>query len=210
MFTGIIQDIGTVSGVRTAPYGASITVHHTKDLRVEVSDSVAVSGTCLTVTAVSEGVLTFDCVRETLERSTLRSLRPGVRVNLEPALRVGDALGGHFVQGHVDGTGRIQDIRKDVADRTVRVACAPELLRYVAEKGSVTLDGISLTVASVDAGTFTVKVIPFTWDATTLTLRRSGDEVNIETDVLAKYVARLAEAGRGQVTLELLSKSGFV
>jgi riboflavin synthase len=211
LFTGIIVDVGTVTSVRTAPYGARLSVRTTRDLSVRASDSVSVNGVCLTVTAAEGPVLHFDCVRETLRRSTLGRIAPGGRVNLEPALRVGDPLGGHFVLGHVDATGIVTAVQAWPEDRTVRVEAPPEFMRFVVEKGSVALDGISLTVAEAGEGWFTVKVVPYTWDATNLSVRRVGDEVNLEADILGKYVLRLMREGRSAegLTLEALRNAGF-
>ncbi len=211
MFTGIIVDVGTVTSVRSAPYGARISVRTSRDLAVRESDSVCVNGVCLTVTAVEGPLLHFDCVRETLQRSTLRKASAGDRVNLEPALRVGDALGGHFVLGHVDATGTIREIAAGPEDRTVRVEAPRGLMRFVVEKGSIALDGISLTVAEAGDGWFSVKIVPYTWDATNLAERRTGDEVNLEADVLGKYVLRLLEQGRSSpgLTWESLRDAGF-
>ncbi|BCW97731.1 MAG: riboflavin synthase subunit alpha [Armatimonadota bacterium] len=211
MFTGIIVDVGTVTSVRSAPYGVRLSVRATRDLSVRQSDSVSVNGVCLTATAVEGALLHFDCVRETLQRSTLRKAAPGDRVNLEPALKVGDPLGGHFVLGHVDATGLVGSVAAGPEDRTVTVKAARDFMRFIVEKGSVALDGISLTVAEVGEDWFSVKVVPYTWEATNLASRRPGDEVNLEADILGKYVFRLMQEGRSSagVTLESLRKAGF-
>ncbi len=211
MFTGIIVDVGIVTSVRSAPYGARLSVRTSRDLSVRESDSVSVNGVCLTATAVDGALLHFDCVRETLRRSTLRNATPGDRVNLEPALRVGDPLGGHFVLGHVDATGLVAGVAAGLEDRTVRVKAPQDFMRFIVEKGSVALDGISLTVADVGEDWFSVKVVPYTWEATNLASRSPGDEVNLEADILGKYVFRLMQEGRSPagLTLESLREAGF-
>jgi riboflavin synthase len=150
-----------------------------------------VNGVCLTVTACQGGKLAFDAVPETLRRSTLGALRTGDAVNLERSLAVGARLGGHIVQGHVDAMGRIAALRPEGDATLVTVAAPPEVMRYVVEKGSIAVDGISLTVAACTAGDFTLSIIPHTWQVTNLRDRRVGDGVNLEVDILAKYVERL-------------------
>jgi len=183
VFTGIVRELGTVeeAGERLrirAPETAAAT---------EVGDSVSVAGVCLTAAAAEDGVLAFDVVPETLRRSTLGRLRESVPVNVEPALRAGDALGGHFVQGHVDGVGRI----RAVTDEGFEVEASAELLRYCVEKGSVAVEGVSLTIAALTEDSFTVALVPHTREVTTLGALVPGNDVNIEVDVLAKHVERL-------------------
>ena len=152
-------------------------------------DSIALSGVCLTVTEVADGALAFDAVAETLSRSTLARLEVGGGVNLEPALRAGEPLGGHLVQGHVDGVGRVR-----VTDgERLEVEAPPEVLRYCVEKGSVAIDGVSMTIATLNDDSFSVALIPHTREATTLGGLSAGDEVNLEVDVLAKYVEKLLQ-----------------
>lgn len=196
MFTGIVEEIGEVLAVDGAAGSARITVRGpvvTAD--AAHGDSIAVAGVCLTVTGdVVAGAFTADVMRETLDRTTLGRLRAGDPVNLERAVPAAGRLGGHVVQGHVDGVGRVVERTPGERWETVRIAVPPRLARYVAEKGSVAVDGVSLTVASVDDGaepTFTVGLIPTTLQATTLGRAPVGAEVNIEVDVIAKYVARL-------------------
>ena len=183
MFTGIIEELGRFRGSDGArfTFEANAVLQGTK-----VDDSIAVNGCCLTAVDVGEGWWQADVVEETLRRTTLGGLVPGEPVNLEGALRLDDRLGGHFVQGHVDGVGTVTSAAPDLAVRP-----PPALLRYVAEKGSVTVDGVSLTVARVLDGAFGVAVIPHTAAATTLGRRRVGDPVNLEVDLIARYVARL-------------------
>ena len=154
-------------------------------------DSVAINGVCLTVTDRHDGTLAFEAVPETLERSTLGRLEPGAEVNVEPALRAGEPLGGHIVQGHVDGVGRVRSSEPEGDGRRVWVDAPAELLRYTVEKGSITVEGVSLTVAALDDAGFAVALVPHTLEVTTLGELEPGDEVNLEVDVLAKYVERL-------------------
>jgi riboflavin synthase len=179
---------------------------------VALGDSVAINGVCLTVTSISGGSLSFDAVPETLSRSTLGDLKPGDKVNLEASLRAGKMIGGHFVQGHVDGVGTIESITNLAESRVIRVGAPRELLRYVVEKGSIAIDGISLTVASINESSFTIAVIPHTLEMTTLNLKRTGDRVNLETDVIGKYIEKFLNERRGGsgVTEDLLRNSGFM
>jgi riboflavin synthase len=181
MFTGIVREVGTVRAFD----GSRLVIETATE--AEIGDSVAIAGVCLTVTGRENGSLTFDVVAETLDRTTLGNLALGGRVNVEPSLRAGDPLGGHIVQGHVDGIGCL----RERADLTW-FAAPPEITRYCVEKGSIAVDGTSLTVAAVDGGGFAVALIPHTLEATTLGSLQPGDAVNLEVDVLAKYVERLA------------------
>ncbi len=177
MFTGIVHERGTVASFK----GGRLVVESA--LEPEIGDSIAVDGVCLTVTARENGLLSFDVMEETLARAKpFRS-----QVNLEPALRAGDPLGGHYVQGHVDGIGRV---RAREGER-MTIEAPPEILRYCVEKGSITVEGVSLTIAGLDHDTFTVALVAHTLEVTTLGALSSGDEVNLEVDVLAKYVERL-------------------
>jgi|SRR5579862_2622394 len=178
MFTGIVREVG-----RVAEFDGHRLVVEAQTTAAQ-GDSVAVDGVCLT--AVDGSRLAFDVVDETLSRTTLGDLKPGDRVNLEPALRAGDALGGHYVQGHVDGVGTVRS-----AGTEVWIDAPVELLRYVVVKGSITVDGVSLTVAALDEQGFAVALVPHTLAATTLGELEPGEAVNLETDVLAKYVERL-------------------
>jgi riboflavin synthase len=202
MFTGIVEELGEVVALDLGPDSARVTVRGpltSADARE--GDSIAVDGACLTVTAAGGGLFTADVMRETLERTTLGGRRPGDAVNLERAVPAGGRLGGHVVQGHVDGVGHV--VARTPGDRweTVRFAVPARLAGYVAEKGSVAVDGVSLTVARVDDGadgtTFTVGLIPTTLEATTLGRAAPGTPVNLEVDVLAKYVERLLDVRSG-------------
>ncbi len=192
MFTGIVRERGRVAAVDGGADGVRLRIE-APDMaaRTAVGDSVSISGVCLTATSVDDGVLAFDAVAETLSRTSLGGLRPGDEVNLEPALRAGEPLGGHIVQGHVDGVGLVRSLEPEGAGARLTVEAAPELLRYTVEKGSITVDGVSLTVASLDDETFSIALIPHTLEETTLARLAPGDVVNLEVDVLAKYVERL-------------------
>ena len=191
MFTGIVRELGTVDsfdGTRlivVAPETADGTA---------VGDSVSIAGVCLTVVAAEEGRLAFDVVPETLSRTALGRLEPGDRLNVEPSLRVGDPLGGHVVQGHVDAVGTVRSVTPEGDSRRVWFDAPDAILRYCLEKGSIAVDGVSLTVAALDDEGFEVALIPHTLAVTTLGDLEPGDEVNLEADVLAKVVERLVEA----------------
>ncbi|MGH8966616.1 MAG: riboflavin synthase [Actinomycetes bacterium] len=201
MFTGIVEEIGEVLDVRER---ADVVVFRVRGRTVTADtrhgDSIAVNGVCLTVVdpdGSTDGTFTVELVPETLKRSSLSAVASGSRVNLERAVPVGGRLGGHIVQGHVDGVATV--LSRTPGERTdeVRFSLAPDLARYVVEKGSITVDGVSLTVAGVSADTFTVALIPTTLSHTTLGFREPGDTVNVEVDVVAKYVERLTAGYRG-------------
>jgi riboflavin synthase len=191
MFTGIVLEVGAVAafdGLRlvvAAPETAA---------DAQVGDSVSVAGVCLTVVAAEEGRLGFDVVPETLSRTALGSLEPGCALNLEPSLRVGDRLGGHVVQGHVDAVGRVRSVTLEGDSRRVWVDAPEEVLAYCIEKGSIAVDGVSLTIAAFDDEGFEVALIPHTLEVTTLGRLEPGDELNLEADVLGKVVGRLVAA----------------
>jgi len=192
MFTGIVRELGVVAALDGAEAGARIRVKAPRTApQVAVGDSVAVNGCCLTVAAQEGDVLVFDAVPETLARTALERLQPGARVNLEPALRAGEALGGHYVQGHVDGVGRVRALEAEGLGARLTLEAAPELLRYCVEKGSIAVDGVSLTIAAVSDDALEIALIPHTLAETTLSALAPGDPVNLEADVLAKYVERL-------------------
>jgi riboflavin synthase len=191
MFTGIIEALGCVTDVDTGADSSRLTVQGAVTDGTAVGDSVSVNGVCLTATSVDDGRFTADVMAETLRRSTLGELRPGDPVNLERAATVTTRLGGHLVQGHVDGVGQLTARAPAGAFDEIRIVLPTDLLPYVVEKGSIAVDGISLTVAAVDADAITVGLIPETLHRTTLGKRSVGDKVNIEVDVIAKYVERL-------------------
>ena len=193
MFTGLVQDLGSVRAVENEPAGSRLEVETALATELSEGDSVAVNGVCLTAVSVADGAFRADVMAETLRRSSLGPLAAGDPVNLELPLRPEDRLGGHFVQGHVDGTGTVEDVTVEGFANVVRIACGPEILRYVVEKGSIAVDGVSLTVADLDDEGFTVSLIPETIERTTLGGAAPGRIVNLEVDVLAKYVEKLTQ-----------------
>jgi riboflavin synthase len=199
MFTGIVEDLGEVEGIEQLPDSARIAIRSatvTSDARP--GDSIAVNGVCLTVTSLDAetGTFTADVMGETLRRSSLKEIAPGAKVNLERSVRLTGRLGGHLVQGHVDGTGTILARTPSAHWEVVRVWFPPGLARYVAEKGSVAVDGISLTVSAVGPDWFEVSLIPETLKRTTLGTKSPGEAVNLEVDVIAKYVEKLLGGAR--------------
>jgi riboflavin synthase len=191
VFTGLVADRGTVEEVEATADGVRLRVRSALTGELAEGDSVAVNGVCLTATAIAGGRFDADVMHETLRRSSLGEVRDGAAVNLELPLRATDRLGGHVVQGHVDGLGTVRAIREDGFARIVEIAAAPQLLRYVVEKGSIAVDGVSLTVAELGDDGFSVSLIPETLERTTLGGAEPGRPVNLEVDVLAKYVERL-------------------
>jgi riboflavin synthase len=191
MFTGLVEEQGVVASVEQTGDGARLKIDTGLAARLAAGDSIAVNGVCLTAVEPSDGSFAADVMNETLSRTTLGPLAAGDPVNLELALRAGDPLGGHIVQGHVDGTATVETVFDDGFSRFVQIAAPEEILRYVARKGSVAIDGVSLTVAELGDGWFSVALIPETRERTTLGGLREGRSVNIEVDVLAKYVERL-------------------
>jgi riboflavin synthase len=202
MFTGLIEEVGTAAAVRHSS-GASRLVLSAPAIGPDcrIGESVSINGVCLTVVAAVGPRIEFDAVAETLRRSNLGELRPGDLVNLERALAAGGRFGGHIVQGHVDAAGRIVAIVPEATSHMLTIEMPGEIAPLVVEKGSIAVDGISLTVAALTETTFTVAIIPHTWAVTTLSHHRRGDRVNLEADVLAKYVDRLLEARFGRLDL---------
>jgi riboflavin synthase len=195
VFTGIVREVGRVTAVEGDGDGVRLVLQAPVVTgSLQVGDSVAVNGVCLTAESVAAKLVTLHAVPETLRRTTLGSLARGDAVNVEPALRAGEPLGGHYVQGHVDGVGRIQSVEAEGEGLRVVVEAPPELLRYCVEKGSIALDGVSLTVAELFDDAFAVALVPHTMAATTLSELSPGREVNLEVDILAKYVERLASS----------------
>jgi riboflavin synthase len=192
MFTGIVREVGRVASLSGDSSGLRLTVEAPGTAAaVVIGDSVSVSGCCLTAVAVENGRIAFDVVPESLARTSLARLAPGRRVNVEPALRAGDPLGGHYVQGHVDAVGSVRRVDAGGDGTRLWVDAPPEILRYVVEKGSIAVDGTSLTVSALDDAGFEVALVPHTLAATTLGELAPGDPVNLEPDVLAKYVEKL-------------------
>ena len=194
MFTGIVRERGRVVSADRNGAGVHLRIAAPETAQAAPGDSIAVSGCCLTVTASDRGALEFDAVPETIARTTLGALEPGTEVNLEPALRTGEPLGGHFVQGHVDGRARVTALEREGDGARLRVELPPELSRYCVEKGSLAVDGVSLTIAALHEDAVEIALVPFTIEHTTLGALAPGDEVNVEVDLLAKYAERLASA----------------
>ena len=191
MFTGLVADLGTVESVERGDEGARLRIRTALAGELAEGDSVAVNGACLTATAIGDGAFEADVMNQTLSLTSLGPLEPGDAVNLELALRASDRLGGHVVQGHVDGTGTVTAVREDGFARRVEVELPAELRRYVVERGSVAVDGVSLTVAGVTDTGFEVSLIPETLERTNLGATGPGRAVNVEVDVVARYVERL-------------------
>lgn len=215
MFTGIIEEIGKIRTIRHGSQSAILSIQCRKVLEgTRIGDSIAVNGVCLTVTELGKDSYCADVMAETLRRSSLGALKSGSRVNLERAMPADGRFGGHIVAGHIDGTGRILSIQKDETAVWYRVSAEKEVLRYIVEKGSITIDGISLTVAEVTENDFQVSIIPHTQANTVLADREEGDIVNLETDIIGKYVEKLMsgqkpEKKESKLTMEFLTEHGF-
>ncbi|MGD9127925.1 MAG: riboflavin synthase [Planctomycetia bacterium] len=195
MFSGIVEALGTVAEIRSEPPGVWLIVRDPLIAsETAVADSISVNGCCLTVVEVKDDTVAFQAGPETLARTNLGDLKEGSPVNLERALKVGDRLGGHFVSGHIDGTGTLIERNDDGEWSTFWFELSPELSRQMASKGSIAIDGVSLTIVDSEPHRFSVALIPYTLDVTTLGPMKVGDKVNLETDILAKYVQRLDES----------------
>jgi riboflavin synthase len=200
MFTGLIEIIGVVSEVARTSSGVTLSIRTPLGSQLRQGESVSVNGVCLTVTTCSESEWSADIGPETARVTTLGSLVPGQRVNLERSMRADGRFGGHFVQGHADGMGVVDAIRQDGESYWIAVRIPPELEPFLILKGSIAIDGVSLTIARLERGLLDVMIIPFTWADTTLSSLRAGDRVNLECDMVGKYVAR---------SMELAARSGF-
>ena len=210
MFTGIVEEVGAIKNIKRGQHSAVLTIQAKTVLEeTRIGDSIAVNGICLTVTRLFPDGFSADVMHETLNRSSLAGLAAGSVVNLERAMPANGRFGGHIVAGHVDGVGHVANIHRDDTAVWYTVLAGPEILRYVVEKGSITIDGISLTVAKVSHTDFTVSLIPHTGEETTLLKHRSGEIVNLETDIIGKYVEKLMQPKSGGVTMELLQQNGF-
>lgn len=215
LFTGIVEEVGTLQSIAKGAHSAVLTLSAQTVLEsTRLGDSIAVNGICLTVTHLSGSGFSADVMHETLNRSSLGRLTPGCPVNLERAMPANGRFGGHIVSGHADGTAQITEIRRDDNALWFTLRTKPELMRYIAEKGSVTLDGISLTVAKAGPACFSVSTIPHTAAHTNLASRKKGDWVNLETDVLAKYLEKLLSPAKtppekSGITREFLLQAGF-
>lgn len=217
MFTGIIEELGTVKAVKKGAKSAELSIEGSKIFDdIHLGDSIAVNGVCLTVTEYSGNIFKADVMNETLMRSSLGSLKTGSKVNLERAMAANGRFGGHIVSGHIDGTGVISDLTKDDIAVWVTIKTTPEILRLIVEKGSIAIDGISLTVARVSEADFAVSIIPHTGANTTLLMKNKGDVVNLENDITGKYIEKLLGLTKEQevkseskITREFLTKYGF-
>lgn len=196
MFTGLVADLGRIADAQRSGDGVRLTITSRLASELGEGDSVSVNGVCLTATAITDGAFAAEVMNETLTRSSLSEVVTGVEVNLELPLRASDRLGGHVVQGHVDGVGGVVEVTADGFARRVRVRAAADVLRYVVGKGSIAVDGVSLTVADIDEASFTVSLIPETLQRTNLGRISPGATVNLEVDVLAKYVEKLVGGSR--------------
>lgn len=220
MFTGIVEEMGSIRSIARGSKSAVLTIAADRVLeKSRIGDSIAVNGVCLTVTAIHDGQFTADVMAETLRRSSLGSLSRGSKVNLERAMAADGRFGGHIVSGHIDGTGKVLSLKPEDNAVWVEIEAAPVILKYIVEKGSVAIDGISLTVAKVTDKSFSVSVIPHTGAETTLLGKKAGDIVNLENDIIGKYVDRLLHfAAEGQseetvkttgITMDFLAEHGF-
>lgn len=215
MFTGIIEEIGTIDQIRHGKHSAALKIHAGKVLaNTQIGDSIAVNGICLTVTELFPHHFSADVMHETLNRSTLAGLTHGNHVNLERAMPSNGRFGGHLVMGHGDGVGKITHIQRDDTAVWYTIHANPDIMCYIVEKGSVAVDGISLTVAGVGQTVFFVSAIPHTISHTVLQERKKGDMVNLETDIIGKYVEKLltpapAQPERKHITMEFLARNGF-
>lgn len=219
MFTGIIEEVGTVASIQKGANSAVLTIQaHTILDDAKLGDSIAVNGVCLTVTALTPSAFSADVMHETLNRSSLGKLHSGSTVNLERAMAANGRFGGHIVSGHIDGTGVISQIERDDNAVWYTIQADAGILRYIIEKGSIAIDGISLTVAKVSAKDFSVSIIPHTAANTTLAARRSGDVVNLENDCIGKYVEKLLSqpapqtntSTKSNITMALLAQAGYL
>ena len=218
MFTGIIEEIGKLKSIKRGHRSAALEIGAAKILTgTRIGDSISVNGVCLTVTTLGPTSFTADAMPETLDRSNLGNLRSGNPLNLERALRLGDRFGGHIVSGHIDGEGTLVNFKEDENAIWITVKAEPSILRYIVEKGSVAIDGISLTVASVDGGAFKVSVIPHTRHETTLCTKVPGNKVNLECDIVAKYIERFSGFGKqsaadtasSKISMNFLKENGY-
>lgn len=217
MFTGLIEEIGTVKKIVSGSGSAEITIKASKIMDdVKIGDSISTNGICLTVTRFTGSEFTVDAMPETMKLTNLKSLRNGSRVNLERALRLGDRLGGHIVSGHVDGTGKLLSFSEDDNAIWVEIGAGREIMKYIIHKGSITIDGTSLTVANLGKESFKVSIIPLTQEETTLTSKKVGEEVNLECDLVGKYIERFTmfkeedkEENKKGIDMSFLKENGF-
>lgn len=210
MFTGIIEETGKIEAVKHGSKSCELLISANKifdDLKI--GDSVAVNGICLTVTSIAPPLFCADVMAETMRRTNIGVLSKGSSVNLERAMQLNGRFGGHIVSGHIDGTGTVINMRREDNAVWVSISAEPKILKYIIEKGSVTLDGISLTVADVQKDKFSVSIIPHTGQETTLLSKTTGDKINIECDIVGKYIEKLTQQENSGITVEMLSQYGF-
>lgn len=216
MFTGLIEEIGVLKDFNRGAKSAQLTISANKVLQdIRQGDSVSTNGVCLTIVSFTEKSFTVDVMPETIRRSNLKNLKPGSKINLERALKLGDRLGGHIVSGHIDGVGLVRAIEAEDNATWVTIEAGPEIMKYIIEKGSIAIDGTSLTVAFVDNKVFKVSIIPLTKDETTLLSKNIGDEVNLECDMVGKYIERFTmfdkDNGRSnEINMDFLKENGFI
>lgn len=216
MFTGLVEEIGKVQSIVRSAKSAKIVIKAVEVLdETKIGDSISTNGVCLTVTEFTSNSFTVDVMAETMRRSNLNRLSSGDEINLERALRVGDRLGGHLVSGHIDGMGTISNFENEDNAVWLTISTVPEILRYIVQKGSIAIDGISLTVAYVDESVFKVSIIPHTKEITTLLRKRVGDIVNLECDMIGKYIEKLLISNdqspvKPNIDMNFLSEHGFV
>ncbi|SHG91882.1 riboflavin synthase [Tepidibacter thalassicus] len=216
MFTGLVEEIGTVESITKGFKSAKIIIKAKKILYdVKLGDSISTNGVCLTVTEYDNDKFCVDVMAETMRKSNLKNLKRGSKVNLERALRVGDRLGGHIVSGHIDGIGIVTSLEKEENATWISISTSSDILKYIVYKGSITIDGVSLTVSYVDDNIFKVSIIPHTKDETTLLTKNIGDEVNLECDLIGKYIEKfllLKEDSKVKkdIDVDFLSQHGFI
>lgn len=215
MFTGLIEEIGILSTVNKGAKSAQLTISANKVIQdIKLGDSISSNGVCLTVVSFSNNSFTVDVMPETMRRSNLKNLKPGSKINLERALRLGDRLGGHIVSGHIDGVGLVRAVESEDNATWVTVEAGVEIMKYIIEKGSVAIDGTSLTVANVGDDAFKVSIIPLTKEETTLLSKKIGEEVNLECDMVGKYIERLTMFNKdnnnhSKINMNFLKENGF-
>ena len=214
MFTGLIEEVGKVFQIRQSGDAARVTVECPLIAKgTNIGDSIAINGVCLTVVSLDTALLTFDAVPETMRRTNLGQLHTGSPVNLERALAAGQRMGGHFVQGHIDGVGTVASVRSEDNAHIFFIKASKELMRYIVPKGSVAIDGVSLTVVDVEPNQFSMWIIPHTFENTTFKIRQIGDVVNLETDLLAKYVEKMllgSDEAENGLSIEKLRDAGYI
>ncbi|RBP65905.1 riboflavin synthase alpha chain [Alkalibaculum bacchi] len=212
MFTGLVEEIGIVKNIQKTSQSARITIEASIVLEdVKLGDSICTNGVCLTVTNLQNNRFSVDVMPETVRASSLKSLRSGSSVNLERALKASDRLGGHIVSGHIDGVGIIQHFKEEENATWITIATQQSILKYIVERGSIAIDGTSLTVAYVDDRVFKVSIIPHTKEKTILLRKRIGDEVNLECDVIGKYVEKLTRySNDSTINMDFLASNGFI